>query len=140
MPALRSKVISVLFIALCIPVLGHAQGGSWTTKAPMPTPVPGWGGMISGQLHVVGEAFSGGVQMMVHRVYDPATDTWTSKAPPLLARSSVGEAAVIDGKLYVAGGCLAFPPTGGDCRIGLTNQLEVYAESLGCISSSLLHF
>jgi hypothetical protein len=36
-------------------------------------------------------------------VYDPATNTWTTKAP-MPAPRSYGAAGVIDGKLYVAGG------------------------------------
>ncbi len=123
-----TKAIFAIFLGLTVVVFASqafAQGGTWETKARMPTPLAGWGGAINGQLHVIGEIFPGGFETMVHQVYDAATDTWTSKGPPLLHRSSA-EAAVINGKLYVVGGCLAFPPTGGDCRIGITNQLEVY--------------
>ena len=37
------------------------------------------------------------------QVYDPATDTWTDKAPMPFA-SSTDTAGVINGNLYVAGG------------------------------------
>jgi N-acetylneuraminic acid mutarotase len=50
-------------------------------------------------------------------VYNPATNTWTTKAPMPAARAS-GAGGVINGKLYVAGGT----KTG----ISLASTLEVY--------------
>jgi N-acetylneuraminic acid mutarotase len=59
-------------------------------------------------------------------MYDPVTDTWDmTKTAPLTPRGIDG-AGVIDGKLYVVGGCRGFPPTGPDCSAGITNVLEVY--------------
>ena len=48
------------------------------------------------------------------------TNSWTSGATPILSRVDVG-IGVINGKMYVVGGCLF-----SDCRIGTTNQLEIY--------------
>ena len=53
-------------------------------------------------------------------LYNPGTNTWTVGASPGLIRSFVS-VGVINGKLYVAGGCVM-----SDCRIGTTNALEIY--------------
>lgn len=58
-------------------------------------------------------------------VYDQATDTWIRGSASPTPRSG-NAAGVIGGKLYVVGGCIGFPPTGPDCRIGTTNLMEVY--------------
>ena len=55
-------------------------------------------GVINGKLYV-----AGGQTLATLEVYDPATDTWTTKAPMPTARFGVG-GGVINGKLYVVGG------------------------------------
>jgi N-acetylneuraminic acid mutarotase len=104
MSTLRSKIIILLFAALCIPVLGQAQGDTWATKAPKSIRVfaPA-GGAIGGKLYVAGGTISGCTDTAALEVYDPATDTWTSKAPLPEPRHFAG-AGVINGKLYVVGG------------------------------------
>jgi N-acetylneuraminic acid mutarotase len=80
---------------------------TWTLKTPMPTPrcnfaiaafenkIYCMGGIIdwnSGRISVTG----------VNEVYDPATDTWETKAPmPNLASAT---AIVVNGRIYVIGG------------------------------------
>jgi N-acetylneuraminic acid mutarotase len=85
-----------------------AWGGGWAGKAPMPT--ARWSahaGVLDGMLYVVGG--SSAATLAVTEAYDPATNTWVSRAP--LPRWDGGEAGrysgaagVIDGKLYLAGG------------------------------------
>jgi N-acetylneuraminic acid mutarotase len=79
----------------------------WATKAPMPTArFDAAEGAIGGRFYVVGGApcdHLGCPPFATLEVYDPATDTWTTKAPMPTARLRAG-AAVINGKLYVAGG------------------------------------
>jgi hypothetical protein len=38
--------------------------------------------------------------------YDPATNTWTTKAPMPTARESLGLAAASNGKIYAVGGAV----------------------------------
>jgi N-acetylneuraminic acid mutarotase len=77
---------------------------------------------INGRLYVYGFDQGVGQSSFVPRlsIYDPATNTWSIGASPGLIRAfaSVG---VINGKMYVAGGCIM-----SDCRIGITNALEIY--------------
>jgi N-acetylneuraminic acid mutarotase len=95
---------------------------SWATKAPMPTARAAMAiGAIGGKLYVVGgngpwppsPPFYATLEM-----YDPGTDTWTTKTPMPTVRSAMG-GAVINGKLDVVGGVL--PP--GSTPIA---TLEVY--------------
>src|SRR5713101_7109348 len=53
-------------------------------------------------------------------VYDPALNTWAALTPSSLGRA-YADAAVINGKLYVVGGCT----NNSDCSF-VTNALEVY--------------
>ena len=96
---------------------------SWTTRAPIPThrgaPT---GGVIDGKLYVVGGCRFDDCRIGVTTIlemYDPATDTWTTKTPMPTARFAMAS-GVIAGKLYVAGGSTSC----GAC-LG-TSTLEVY--------------
>ena len=96
---------------------------SWSTKAPIPTNRGGASaGVIDGKLYVVGGCINSdcipGVTNRLE-VYDPATNTWTTKAPMPTARFGVAS-GVIAGKFYVAGGSQVC----GAC-LGITT-LEVY--------------
>ncbi|MEO8681553.1 MAG: kelch repeat-containing protein, partial [Vicinamibacterales bacterium] len=97
----------------------------WMTLAPDPHPkVSPTVAAINGKLYVHGfDSDSGGGQSsFVPRlsIYDPASNSWTTGASPGMVRAfaSVG---VINGKMYVVGGCVT-----SDCRIGVTNALEIY--------------
>ena len=109
-----NKVTNEVFsILLCLTAVVFttqtlAQGGTWETKAPMPTPRYGPAiGVINDKLYVA----SGGCtsnyypwpRYNVVEAYDPSTDSWSTHAPILTA---IYEAAsgVIDSNLYVAGG------------------------------------
>ncbi len=126
--AFASKLTFVAIIALLATVIsmGRASAqGTWTTKAPDPSistlSNPVASGQINGRIYIYGyndigvDAGNGTLD-----IYNPTTNVWTTGATPLLARAgaSVG---VINGRMYVVGGCIT-----SDCRIGTTNQLEIY--------------
>ena len=62
-------------------VLG--EGGTWTLKAPMPTPRVGLAvGIVNGILYAVGGATQAGSDYLsTAEAYDPARNMWTVKAP-----------------------------------------------------------
>lgn len=101
---------------------------SWSNQAPLSTVRSSMAaGVINGKLYVAGgkTPISGIVvpcqPVNVLEIYDPATNTWTTKTPMPTARQEAG-AGVIDGKLYVVGG--QNQDTGG-----WLNVLEVYDPS-----------
>jgi N-acetylneuraminic acid mutarotase len=83
---------------------------NWTTKAPMPTPRAFFaiavyqnkiyciGGVSWFPNNGKGEQITG-----VNQIYDPATDTWTTKSPMPLARFGL-QANCVDGKIYLIDG------------------------------------
>lgn len=94
---------------------------SWTLLASMSTQRYGAaGGAIDGKLYVAGGTTASGTVQTSLEVYDPVTDTWTLMTPMPTPRSLGGSpaAAVIDGKLYVAGGIGA--------NSSILDTLEVY--------------
>jgi N-acetylneuraminic acid mutarotase len=99
---------------------------TWTTKASMSTGREGpAAGVINGVLYVAGGVGSGGIGhadgIAALEAYDPATDTWTSKAPMPTARAG-GAAGVINGILFVVGGTSS-SVTGGYADV---NSVEAY--------------
>jgi N-acetylneuraminic acid mutarotase len=84
---------------------------TWTAKAPMPTARCCMAaGVRDGLVYV-----AGGTRFIGHggtetpatlEVYDPKTDTWTTKAPMPTGRGGAA-GSVLDGRLFVAGGILA---------------------------------
>ncbi len=94
----------------------QAAGNTWVTMTPMPTArAYTTSGAIGSKLYVVT-----GSNTTANEVYDATTDSWAVKAPIPTNRAGASS-AVIAGKLYVVGGCI-----NSDCRIGITNTLEVY--------------
>ncbi len=91
--------------------------GTWANKAPMPNDrVFHCAGAVDGKIYVLGGCGSGwnvdGADVTDVDVYDPATDTWTTKGKMRSPRA-MAAAAVVNGKLYVFGGIvgsLARPP------------------------------
>ena len=60
-------------------------------------------GVINGKLYVAGGRNAAGTAVATLHVYDPATNTWSTKAAMPSARfGAAGQ--VINGKLYVVGG------------------------------------
>lgn len=81
---------------------------TWTTKASMPTArYILAGAAIDGKLYAVGGSDPAGIHQFVTfstlEAYDPATDTWTTKASMPTARQVLAAAAT-GGKLYAIGG------------------------------------
>ena len=111
-----AKRIFTIFLGLAIcSGQAFATGDFWETRTPMPIPISGQAtGVIGGKLYVALGAEN------VLQVYDPASDSWTMKAPPPTPRLGGSAAGVIDDKLYVVAGCNNF-----DCN-SLTNRLERY--------------
>ncbi|MBI3646088.1 MAG: hypothetical protein HY233_09015, partial [Acidobacteriales bacterium] len=97
---------------------------TWAIKAPIPTNrAIASAGVIDGKLYVVGGCINSDCRVGVTnilQVYDPATDTWTTKASMPTARAAMAT-GVIAGQLYVAGG---FQACYGPCP--MVNTLEVY--------------
>ena len=92
---------------------------TWETKAPLPK-----GGkaeltasVINGKIYVVGGHFIGLylASSNILEVYDPETDTWTTKAPMLTAVYSCSS-AVVDNKMYVIENSFS-------SRVGSLNQI-----------------
>ena len=118
-----------VLVGIGLPLLAFSWAvtaqGTWETKAPDPhAKVSPSVAEIGGRLYVQGfdqDAF-GNQSSFVPRlsIFDPGTDSWTTGASPALIRAFAASGA-INGKLYVVGGCLM-----SDCRVGTTNQLEIY--------------
>lgn len=90
---------------------------SWATRTSDPSPpITVAGAVINGLIYIDGYQ----TPSPVLNIYNPATDSWTTGAAPTIDRAypSIG---VIGGLMYVVGGCV-----GSDCRIGVTNALEIY--------------
>jgi hypothetical protein len=85
---MKRDFIILLTSLMLIGLLGTAsmsqEAGTWTQKADMPTArfIPG-SAVVDGKIYVIGGApVSMGATAVVEE-YDPATDTWTTRACPL---------------------------------------------------------
>jgi N-acetylneuraminic acid mutarotase len=126
---------------------------SWVTKRPLPAPRGNLAlaAASNGKVYAIGgivrdtRAVSGFSAVPTVEEYDPATDTWTTKTPMPIARSSLGLAAASDGKLYAIGGSKgprgdrlttveAYDPT-TDSWVTVT-QLSTPRASLGVTAAS----
>ena len=82
---------------------------TWKTKRPMPTPRQGiCAHVVNGKIYVIGGSKPFNPNMPstvpnVNEVYDPETDTWTSKTPPPVEVSFYAS-AIVDNKIYIIGG------------------------------------
>jgi len=80
---------------------------TWATKAKIPTKRAGLGvGVMNGLVYAVGGVpIPGDTQgfLKVIEVYDPSTNTWTTKAPMPTARTELG-VGVLGNSLYAIGG------------------------------------
>jgi N-acetylneuraminic acid mutarotase len=80
---------------------------TWTEKAPMLTPRVSFAtAVFEGKIYSFGgqilDQNGNRVVINVTEVYDAATDTWTTKAPPSQPAEDFG-AAVVEGKIFVIG-------------------------------------
>jgi N-acetylneuraminic acid mutarotase len=104
---------------------GILSASPWTTMARAPHRMSGSAvAAINGRLYLYGFDMdsAGNQSSFVPRlsIFDPASNTWSIGASPRLVRAAAS-VGVINGKMYVAGGCIT-----SDCRIGITNALEIY--------------
>lgn len=99
-----------------------AAQDSWETKDSMPR---AWAfaftGVIDGKFHVGGG--SGDYPPLdpinkEHYAYDPSTNAWIARA--LVPIRQGGASAVVNGKIYVVGGCIT------DCHVDITGLLLTY--------------
>src|SRR5215831_19030633 len=113
MKLLRNRVYCCAFVALVATIvsgIGHAEGtGTWQTKAPLPIGRYGSpAAVIDGKLFVASGCCQNPfdrfpLRFSDVRVYDPAQDSWSTRAPMPTPLSNAPN-GVIDGKWYVAGG------------------------------------
>jgi hypothetical protein len=97
----------------------------WKRLADIPTPrMAPAGAAVDGIIYVIGGETGGwweGPLTGVMEAYDPATDTWTAKAPMPTARFHF-DVAVVDSKIYAVAG---WPNLGGG-EGGPTQVVEIY--------------
>lgn len=91
-----------------------AGGGTWATKAPMPTGTDGMGAAaVNGIIYAVGGEVANDCTFVRALVaYDPLGDAWTTKAPMPTARTNLS-AGVVNGVLYAVGGDTGCGPRTG---------------------------
>lgn len=101
---------------------------TWTTKASMPTPRADLSAnVVNDKMYLIGgKRYSGQdpfyKETDVNERYDPATDTWSTKASLTTAVQGYGS-AVVDNKIYVIGGSKTPTSTGTSTII---NNNQVY--------------
>ncbi len=88
--------------------------GTWSYVASLPTATDGPGAVLNGQFVVAGYP-SANVES-----YNSTTNTWTTLTT-LPITVNYASAAVINGQLYIVGGCV-----NSDCGARVTNQVEIY--------------
>jgi len=112
---------------------------TWTTKAPMPGARSALqSAVVNGVIYVFGgdnavstgnsNAFS---PLVTVQAYDPATNTWTTKASMTLARERFA-IAESGGIIYVLGG---FIPSGSAGNVATTNTMHAYTVSTNAWST-----
>ena len=92
---------------------------TWTTKSDMPTARQALStSVVNGKIYAIGggllePTFSSGKSLSTVEEYDPTTDTWTKKSD-MPNKRGWHSAIVLDGKIYIIGGCNtpAGPSTG----------------------------
>ena len=87
---------------------------TWESKEPMPTArFALQANIVDGKIYLIGgyvpdNSDFGASISALNEVYDPATDSWTTKAPMPVATSDY-PSAVVDNKIYVIGGLSSSP-------------------------------
>ena len=99
----------IVIALLGVSSVGRAQVDKWKRKADMPT-ARAWlsTGVVNGKIYAIGGTNRPPAQIpapitLTVEEYDPATDTWTTKANMPTARAAFST-SVVNGKIYVIGG------------------------------------
>lgn len=123
-------------------------GGTWTTRASMPTARDGSAaGVIDGILYVAGGYGAAG-QLATTEAYNPGTNSWSARASMPAARYGGSGAGVIGGELYVVGGWTVSPalpntslfiynPVSNAWRSGANMPIRSSCGSTGVINGKL---
>lgn len=97
---------TALDVTRSIALATRASQERWAARTPLPTPRMGLAvAAYEGRVYAIGGEAAEGITGIVER-YDPEADNWTSLAEKPTSVSDV-KAAVIGGKIYVPGGCVA---------------------------------
>jgi hypothetical protein len=136
----RTALIVFIFVLLFFAVAGalpvhaavHAIApNSWVTKAPMTQARGGLGvAVVNGKIYVIGGSTQNGVDgqlLSINEEYDPATNTWVTRAPMPTPRTDFAIAAY-QNRIYCIGGISGqgrnFPIPGGTFLIAsLANEV-----------------
>ena len=94
--------LSLVFSAMTTPVLADPTG-KWTTGAPIPVAVEGYGAAQVGNIHYYMGGFSAGDTMLNQR-YDKSTDTWLTNGAPVPSPRGETAAVATGGFVYLVGG------------------------------------
>lgn len=107
---------------------------NWTTKKPMPTARSSFEiAVYQNKIYAIGGSSgwtqeTGTIYSDVNEVYDPATDTWETKAPIKTMRTGL-EANVVNGKIYLIGGYLRENYTVSNTTSSLNEVYDVASNS-----------
>ncbi len=94
---------TLIFTVLLLPRASATPAGTWTTKAPIPTAVEGYGAASVGNVFFYIAGFHLG-DTVLNQAYDSTTDTWSGKAPlPDIPRAET-VAVATGGFVYLIGG------------------------------------
>lgn len=82
---------------------------TWATKAPMPTAREGLtSAVVNGKIYAIGGGYravdNSIIGLATVEEYDPATDTWATKASVPTVGAGAATSGVVNGKIYVFGG------------------------------------
>jgi N-acetylneuraminic acid mutarotase len=93
---------------------------TWDTKAPMPTARSHLATcVLDGKIYAIGGSIGSSSSwpgLPTVEMYDPVTDTWTTKAPMPTARWGLC-ASSVNGKIYAIGGTAGAPTYGGLSKV-----------------------
>ncbi len=100
---------------------------TWATKTAMPTPRGDFAiAVFQDKIYTIGGSIRAGQWTTeltdVNEVYDPATDTWTTKTSMPIPKAGLS-ASVVDGKIYLIGG---FTQPVNSTRKTTSNETLVY--------------
>ncbi len=101
---MKGKVMFVALLLFGIASISFAESDTWTQKADKPTAFINMqnASVIDGKIYVFG-GIDGTKPLSKVEVYDPATDTWSTKSDMPIARAMM-PSCLVNNKVYVLGG------------------------------------